>query len=306
MPQSYKILLYYKYVSIADPAQVCLDQKLLCQSLNLKGRILVAEEGLNGTVAGLPQDVDAYIAATTTDKRFSDIEWKVSWANEQVFPKLRVVVRDEIVTLGIKKAGRDVSLENKAAYIEPEELQALYDSKEDFIILDARNSYEAEIGKFKNSIVPPIDNFRDFPAFAKKIARYKNKDVVTYCTGGVRCEKASAYLRENGFKKVRQLHGGIHDYAEKTGGKHFEGELFVFDKRLHVAINTVNPTVIAQCLYCQQPVSRYIDCAVKSCYSLFICCQKCEGEHQACCSAACEQKIQVPGNQKFPVNTQLT
>lgn len=298
MANTHKILLYYQYVTISDPAAVCAAQKELCQSLNLKGRILVADEGINGTIAGTPENIDEYIVLTSQDPRFAKIEWKVSWADEQVFPKLRVVVRDEIVTLGIKKSGSDVSLKNKANYIEPEELQALYDTNEDFIILDARNSYEAEIGKFKNSIVPPIDNFRDFPAFAKKIAKYKNKDVVTYCTGGVRCEKASAYLREQGFKKVRQLHGGVHVYAEKTGGKHFEGELFVFDKRLHVPINTVNPSVVARCLHCNQKISRYIDCAVKSCYSLFICCRSCEQSHQACCSKECQQKIVIPGNQK--------
>jgi UPF0176 protein len=211
------------------------------------------------------------------------MEWKISWADEQVFPKLKVTVRDEIVTLGIKKTGKDVPIEQKAQYIEPEELRELYEKEEDFVILDARNVYEVEVGKFKDAILPPIDNFRDFPAFVKSIEQYKDKNVVTYCTGGVRCEKASAYLREQGFKNVRQLHGGIHEYGEKAGGKYFEGEMFVFDKRLHVPVNRVNPTVIAECVYCSKKVTRSVDCADHHCGELFTCCSDCQDSHQGLC-----------------------
>lgn len=284
-----KILLYYKYVAIDDPAVVRDAQKVLCQSLDIKGRILVSQEGINGTVAGELAAIEQYIAETTKDERFADMEWKVSFSDEQVFKKLKVVVRDEIVTLGVKKTGKDVSLEDKAAYIEPAELLELYEKEEDFVIVDARNEYEALIGKFKNSITPNIENFRDFPQFvAKQLSEFKDKTVVTYCTGGVRCEKASAYLRENGFKNVRQLHGGIHEYGVKVGGKHFEGEMFVFDKRLHVPVNEVNPQIISHCVYCEKEVARYIDCSVLSCDSLFICCENCQSEHHGACSMECE------------------
>lgn len=289
--QQNKILLYYKYVDISDPEALKTQQKNLCQKLNLKGRILVSHEGINGTLAGLVADVDKYITETTKIPEFADIEWKVSFADEQVFPKLRVVVRDEIVTLGLKKRGSDVAISNKAHYIEPEELLSLYESNDEFLIIDARNAYEAEIGKFKNAVIPPIDNFREFPEYVKTIEKYKDKEVVTYCTGGVRCEKASAYLREQGFKKVRQLHGGVHVYAEKVGGKFFEGELFVFDKRLHTSVNKVDPSVISKCMYCEVPITRYIDCVGPACDGLFICCQKCQDEHLSACSAKCEDKI---------------
>jgi UPF0176 protein len=159
------------------------------------------------------------------------------------------------------------------------------------VIIDARNIYEAEVGKFKNAVIPPIENFRDFPEFVKSLQKFKEKDVVTYCTGGVRCEKASAYLREQGFKNVRQLHGGIHEYGEQAGGKYFEGEMFVFDKRLHVPVNTENPTIISKCMYCAQPITRYVDCAEKSCPKLFICCAECQSLHSGACSAECEMKI---------------
>lgn len=291
MPKSYKILLYYKYVTIDNPEKLKKQQKELCQKLNLKGRILISTEGINGTVAGLESDVNAYIKETENIKIFNDMEWKISWADEQVFPKLRVVVRDEIVTLGIKKIGTDVSIENKADYINPSELKELYDKNEDFIIIDARNGYEAEIGKFKNAVTPEIENFRDFPKFVEELSAFKEKNVITYCTGGVRCEKASAYLREHGFKNVRQLHGGIHEYGEQAGGKYFEGEMFVFDKRLHVPVNKENPSVISKCVYCEKPVTRYIDCVAFGCDGLFICCTDCQVKHKSACSKKCEEKI---------------
>ncbi len=287
MAQPFKILLYYKYTSIQNPLGMMATQRELCQRLNIKGRILLSTEGINGTVAGLENDISEYVRETEKQPDLGKIEWKISWADEQVFPKLKVKVRDEIVTLGVKKSGADVSIENKADYIEPQELRELYEKNEDFVIIDARNMYEAEIGKFKNSVIPPIDNFRDFPAFAKSLEEYKDKEVVTYCTGGVRCEKASAYLRENGFKKVRQLHGGIHEYGEQAEGKYFEGEMFVFDKRLHVPINKVNPETISHCQFCQTKITRFVDCVAKTCDSLFICCEDCEKKHQSTCSDKC-------------------
>lgn len=290
--QTHTILLYYKYVPLEQPEQIKDWQKKMCTELNIKGRILISSEGFNGTVAGLPESIEKYKQATQEHPAFSDIEWKESQADEQVFPRLRVVVREEIVTLGLKKQACDVSLSNKAHYIEPEELLSLYEQEEDFLILDARNAYEAEIGTFKNAIVPPIDAFREFPEFTKTITDYKDKPVVTFCTGGVRCEKASAYLREQGFKNVRQLHGGVHVYAEKTGGKYFEGELFVFDKRLHMSVNKVNPNIISECVFCQEKIARYIDCAEKSCGELFICCENCEKQNKGRCSAHCSTKKQ--------------
>lgn len=293
-PQT-KILLYYKYVPLADPEAIRTQQKLLCQELGIKGRILVSSEGLNGTIAGDIATVDSYIKSTTAIPEFSDMEWKISWADNQVFPKLRVVVRDEIVTLGIKKTGMDVSLTNKADYIQPDELKNLYDSGDEFVIIDARNNYEAKIGKFKNAVVPQIENFRDFPKFvATELADAKNKKIITYCTGGVRCEKASAYLREQGFNDVRQLHGGIHDYGEKAGGQYFEGEMFVFDTRLHVPVNHVDPVTIAHCQYCQIPLTRYIDCVGPACDGLFICCENCQAEHLSACSEKCEAVLRSP------------
>lgn len=301
MTQRFKILLYYKYAKITSPGQVMLKQRELCQKLSLKGRIIISKEGINGTIAGKPKDVNTYILATENIRTLSGMDWKVSWTDEEVFPKLKVIVRDEIVTLGLNKIGSYPPISKKAAYIEPEELYELYEKNADFIIVDTRNLYEANIGKFKNALISPITNFRDFPNFAKKLERYKEREVVTYCTGGIRCEKASAYLKTKGFKRVRQLHGGIHEYAQKTGGKYFEGEMFVFDKRLHVPVNKVDPTIISVCIYCQKPVTRLIDCAVSSCNSLFTCCNTCEPKYSGTCSYNC---LEILENQKAEANAE--
>lgn len=297
MTKKYKVLLYYKYAKLKNPEKIMQKQRELCEKLNLKGRIIISIEGINGTVAGSPKNVDSYMLETENIKGLSPIEWKISDAQEQVFPKLKISLREEIVTLGLKKVGKDLPISKKADYIEPQELYSLYENNEDFVIIDTRNSYEAKIGKFKNALISPIENFREFPKFAKKLNKYKEKEVVTYCTGGIRCEKASAYLRQNGFKKVRQLHGGIHQYAQNTGGKYFEGEMFVFDKRLHLPVNTIDPTILTNCIYCQIPITRYIDCANLNCHSLFICCESCQQKHHSTCSANCLAKLQ---NQNSP------
>ena len=293
MAGKFKVLLYYKYVKLEQLEKIQLEQKALCLRLNLKGRVLLSDEGINGTIAGFPSDVDTYIKETGSMSFFSGMEWKISFSEEQVFPKMKVVVRDEIVTLGLKKNGDDVLISKKADYIEPEELNEYFEKGRDFIIVDARNSYESSVGKFKGAKVGNIDNFRDFPKFVEELKEHKDKEIVTYCTGGVRCEKASAYLKEQGFKNVRQLHGGIHEYGEKVGGKYFEGQMFVFDKRLTIPVNKINPSLISECIYCKVKISRYVDCAILSCHSLFICCEDCQAKNKGTCSFDCLTKLEA-------------
>jgi UPF0176 protein len=283
-----KVLLYYKYTDIKQPEKLRLEQYNLCSKLNIKGRILISNEGINGTCAGEVEEIEQYILET--EKELGRIEWKISYSENQVFPKIRVVVRDEIVTLGLKRREEDVDINAKANYIEPEELKELLEKDEELYIIDARNDYETEIGKFKKTIDLPIKNFRDFPEAVKKIDNLKDKKVVTICTGGVRCEKASAYLRENGFTNVRQLHGGIVTYAEKTGGKDFLGTCYVFDQRIHVEVNKVNPEIISQCIHCKTSVARYINCCNAKCNKQIICCEACEVKFEQACSEECQSK----------------
>jgi len=274
-----KVLLYYKYIVIKDPKQLMNEQRAFCEVRNIKGRILVSEEGINGTVVGEAEVMDEYIKFTEANPEIGPVEWKISDTEHEIFPKLRVVVRDEIVTLG-----------HKADYIEPQELLDLYEKGEEFYIVDARNEYEARIGKFKDAIYFDIDNFRDFPEAVKEIESLKDKPVVTYCTGGVRCEKASAFLKGKGFKNVRQLHGGIQRYGDVVGGKNFEGTMYVFDRRVHVPVNTVNPTVISECYHCGTKVARFVNCCNAKCNKQIICCEACDDRMNGGCSVECSQK----------------
>lgn len=286
-----KVILYYHYTPIKDPQHLRGTQLKLAKKLGLKGRILISDQGINGTASGTDQAVEQYMAETNAYPGLEDLEWKISDGPAEAFPRLRVVVRDEIVTFGLKANDLDVDLKNKAPYIEPEELAKLYESGEDFLIVDARNTYESKIGKFENAVAPEIDTFREFPKFVQeKLANYKDKTVVTYCTGGIRCEKASAYLREQGFTNVRQLHGGVHRYSEHTGGRHFQGKLYVFDSRVQMDVNQVDPSIISNCWHCGQPAAEYTDCVNDDCNQHFICCSECRKAWSSACSESCQQQ----------------
>lgn len=278
------VLLYYKYTNVENPQDLRDRQLELCLKLGLKGRILIAQEGINGTIGGTEESCMEYIRVTSEIPGFDGIDWKISHNTDDSFPKLRVVVREEIVTF---KA--PVNLKNKAPYIHPEELKEVLDNKDDVVILDARNNYESRIGKFKNAIAPDITNFREFPEFVKTIEHLKDKPIITYCTGGIRCEKASAYLVEQGFKDVRQLHGGIAQYGEKAGGKDFDGSMYVFDKRIHVPVNSENPEIITDCVHCGVKSNIYINCCNAKCNKQIIVCEDCNIKFGGGCSVECQK-----------------
>lgn len=281
----YRVLLYYKYVQIDDPELVKNSQIELCKKLNLLGRILIATEGINGTVCGTEAEIEEYKKAMGEDERFADIIYKESSAEEQVFPKLRVAVRTEIVTLS---AGDEVKAEEAAQYITPDELNALMHSGEEFYLLDARNNYEWAVGKFKDAITPDIENFRDFPKAIKEYEPLKKKKIVTYCTGGVRCEKASALMKKEGFENVYQLHGGIVTYGNQFPDDGYEGKCYVFDKRITVDVNTPDKEVIiSKCHHCGTRTARIINCSNVLCNKQIICCESCDAQFQGGCSDEC-------------------
>lgn len=277
-------ILFYKYVEISDPEALKHAQRALMERLAIKGTVLLAREGINGCLTGTGESIDAYKEALTSDERFSDIEFKEGVTSEHGFKKIKVKVKPEIVT-----SKTTVTLANKAPYIEPEELKALLDAGEDVVLLDARNNYEAALGRFKGAITPDITVFRDFTKVADELAALKDKPIVTYCTGGIRCEKASAVLKERGFTNVRQLHGGIIRYGEEANGAHWEGTCFVFDTRRAVPVGDAKP--IAQCVSCQQVTDGYHNCAVKTCDAWYIACPECKATLSNCCSAVCRDKL---------------
>lgn len=283
-----RVLLYYKYVRVEDPEALRNAQFALCERLGLKGRILLAEEGLNGTVCGSVEACEAYKKETLADARFADMEFKESDAEEQVFPKLRVVVRDEIVTLGV---GNEVSADEHAEYISPEELNALMHSGEEYYLVDARNNYESMVGKFHNAITPDIHNFRDFPAALEQMGELKSKKIVTYCTGGVRCGESFGFDEEDGFADVKQLHGGIVTYGNAFPDDGWEGKCYVFDKRIALDVNSPEKEVIVSvCLHCQEKSARVINCSNVLCNIQMVCCESCDAKFHGGCSEECGKK----------------
>lgn len=284
------ILLYYKYVPIELPEKFAYEHLKLCKSLGLKGRILVADEGINGTVGGPQAITDEYMRIMREDKRFADMEFKISSGPANSFKKMFVRYRPELVTLGI---GEKIDPpKDGGTYLEPEELKQMYDRNEDFVIVDMRNAYEAKIGQFKNAVTLNMQVFKELPEIIEKeLKRYQDKKVVTYCTGGIRCEKASSLLKKKGFKNVYQLHGGAAKYGQKFPDDYWEGKLFVFDERMAMPINSPgHEKIIAACLHCGKPWDDYINCTNAQCNRLIILCSDCRIKWNDGCSKKCSKK----------------
>ena len=280
----YRILLYYCYSKIEDIEQFREEHHRHCLSLNLRGRIVVAQEGLNGTVSGLREDCEKYMVSVHADPRFAKTDFKIDHVSKMAFQKMNVRIKSEIVhsSLAYLKP-----YERTGIHLEPEEFKQLKD-QEDVVILDVRSNYEHSLGKFKNAVTLDIDNFREFPDKVKELEKYKNKKILTYCTGGIKCEKASAFLLENGFENVYQLHGGIIKYGTEAGGEDFEGKCYVFDNRIAIDVNTVNPQVISKCHVCGTISDRMINCANASCNIHVPVCEDCGWKLEGACSEVCK------------------
>ncbi|MEZ0542494.1 oxygen-dependent tRNA uridine(34) hydroxylase TrhO [Fibrella arboris] len=279
----YRVLLYYYYTPIADPEQFREEQHQLCLTLNLLGRIIVAPEGLNGTVSGLAADCDAYMAAVRADARFAGIEFKIDAHDGHAFQKLHVRVKPEIVHSELPVN----PLERTGTYLEPAEFKAMKDDP-DVVLVDMRSNYEHSVGKFSGAVTFDMENLRELPDHVGEIAHLKDKKIITYCTGGIKCEKASAYLLSQGFDNVYQLHGGIIKYGLENTGEGFEGQCYVFDNRLAVEVNHVNPTVISTCYRCGTVSSRMVNCASPACNNHVPLCEACGDAHAGTCSDDCK------------------
>lgn len=302
--------------------------KLTCSNLGLKGRVLLAEEGINGTLEGTVENAEEYVrlmhlqdGSEGTFGNFSDMVFKRSAGTGNSFPKLKVKVREEVVALKMKNAPlkKDGTGEvitdidpNRVTgvHLKPEELKAWYENGEDFLIVDMRNDYEFKVGHFEGSINPKMNNFRELPAVLPALEEVKKaskegKKVLTVCTGGIRCEKASGFLIENGFDNVYQLDGGMHTYMEKYPGEDFKGALFVFDNRDTMAF-TDKREIIGKCDLCGSTTERFENCANDECHSKMLVCDQCVGSagnaHDAVplvfCSDACKTKGRI-GKKKY-------
>jgi UPF0176 protein len=274
MNSNFQVLLYYKYTQIDNPVGLMRVQRRLCEELNLKGRIIIATEGINGTLEGTTKNTQRYIEEMHADQKFSDMNFKVSDGTGDAFPKLSIKVRDEIVTSNVSGLN---PTKTTGKYISAETLHDWFTSKKEFYIVDMRNDYEYQSGFFEGTIFSDFKNFKDLSSITKKLEHLKGKTIVTVCTGGVRCEKASGFLVSEGFSDVYQLENGIQTYMETYPNEHFKGKLYVFDNRLTVGFNTDDPKheIVGKCMLCDTPSDTYENCMNHACHLHFICCDNC-------------------------------
>jgi UPF0176 protein len=272
-----KILLYYVFTPLADPEAIRLWQRDLCESLGLVGRIVISKDGLNGTVGGDLPDVKRYLRKTREYPPFNDLDAKWSEGRGDDFPRLSVKVRDEIVSFGAPGELRvdEHGVTGGGVRLDPDQLHELAATK-DLTFFDGRNEFEARIGRFKGAVVPDVRNTREFVAELES-GRYdhlKDQPVVTYCTGGVRCEVLTSLMIDRGFREVYQLDGGIVRYGERYGDDGlWEGSLYVFDRRGAVAFSD-HAAVLGSCLVCGSPCSHLQNCADPQCREQLVVCDE--------------------------------
>jgi len=278
--KEFVVILFYKFIDIADPKAVADEQREFCKNIGLLGRVLIAEEGINATLEGTREQVEAYKEYLKKDKYFFDILVKESAGTGHSFHGLKVKVRPEIVTLG---AGRFDVPNETAKELSPSELQSWYENNEDFVVLDLRNDFEIESGKFDKTIDPHLEHFRDLPQKLSELGDLKDKKILTVCTGGIRCEKATCLMRREGFSDVYQLKDGIHTYMKEYPGQNFKGSLFVFDDRMTTDVVPIpHKEIIGRCTYCGVSTEKYCsDDSVRPSKKI-LCCDACfekESQH---------------------------
>jgi UPF0176 protein len=322
----YTIILFYKYTPIKDPVAFMNWNKEIGAKLGLKGRIHIASEGINATVEGLNPQVEIYMEEIRKQQHadLADLKIKTSPGYGEAFPNLKVKVKEEIVALKLKGAvdengnpEEDVDPRTTTGvHLAPEELKKWFENDEDFVVIDMRNDYEFRVGHFKDSINPGMNNFRDLPKVLPKILEnnpeIKKKKVVTVCTGGVRCEKASGYLLKKGFEDVYQLDGGMHMFMEKFPGdkdkgevSDFKGALYTFDNRVIMDFNggepkpeaATNPKkreIVGKCQVCLGPTERFDHCSNDICHLHLLVCDDCAKNHiYVWCSKDCQENGRI-------------
>ncbi|GKU84557.1 rhodanese-related sulfurtransferase [Niallia sp. NCCP-28] len=285
--QAYRVLLYYKYVIIENPEEFTMEHLAFCKELGLLGRILVSKEGINGTVSGTLEQTEKYMEALREDPRFYDMIFKIDEAEGHAFKKMHVKHKKELVNLSLEKDIDPLQLTGK--HLKPieffEQLQ-----NPDTVVIDARNDYEFDLGHFRGAIKPEIETFRELPQWIQENREMlEGKKILTYCTGGVRCEKFSGWLIREGFEDVSQLDGGIVTYGKdpEVQGKLWDGQCYVFDERISVPVNKVEHVVVGKDIFTGEPCERYVNCANPECNRKMLCSPENEEKYMKSCSHEC-------------------
>lgn len=281
-----KVILYYGFTPLTDPEAIRLWQQSLAEMLGLKGRILISEHGINGTLGGNMSDLKKYVSATKKYPGFGRIDFKWSKGTGSDFPRLKVTVKPELVEFGlpvdivVNKNG----VANGGKHLKPHEVNKLVAERGDEVrFFDSRNGYEAKIGQFKNAIVPEVSHTRDFVSEIQsgKYDDLKDKPIIMYCTGGVRCEILSTVMVKRGFTEIYQVEGGIVRYAQKYGdNEHWQGSLYTFDARMTLDFSDHSP-VLGECEKCGGPTKQFYNCARILCHTLILLCATCERDPAA-------------------------
>src|ERR1035437_4650872 len=281
-----KVILFYCFTPLEDPEAIRVLFRSLCESLALAGRILISRHGINATLGGPMAALKKYVKATKTYPGFHDLDVKWSQGTGRDFPRLRVRVRDEVVSFGaLEELKVDVEgVIGAGVHLSPREVHELVQSRgDDVVFFDGRNAFEAAIGRFRGAIVPEAQTTRDFVRILESgvYDHLKSRPIVTYCTGGVRCEVLSAVMTSRGFGEVYQIDGGVVRYGEEYGNRGvWKGSLFVFDERLTQEFGA-DVTTLGRCERCDAPTSHYYNCANLSCRALILLCDECAAHHSS-------------------------
>lgn len=283
----YRVLLYYMYVEIENPEEFTAEHLQNCKELGLKGRILVASEGINGTVSGTVEQTEQYMNDMKTDPRFADIVFKIDESDTHAFKKMHVRHRKELVTLRLEDDINPNEVTGK--HLSPKEFfEAMKDPET--VVIDARNDYEFDLGHFRGAVRPDIQTFKELPQWIRDNKKeFEGKKVLTYCTGGIRCEKFSGWLVKEGFEDVGQLHGGIVTYGKdpEVQGQLWDGQCYVFDERISVPVNQVEHVIVGKDHFTGEPSERYVNCANPECNKKILCSEENEHKYLRGCTHEC-------------------
>jgi len=252
MPDQIVNIAGYRFVDIEDRDDLRQPFRDITAKLDLKGTILLSDNGINFFLAGTQKAIDGYILYLNGDERFKDIPLHVSYTDYQPFRRMLVRLKNEIISLGIDEIR---PVEHTGQFIEPVEFKEWLDEGREIMVLDTRNDYELRLGTFENAIDLEIKSFRQFPKAIEKLEQDKDTPVVMFCTGGIRCEKASVVMENQGWKNVYQIKGGVLGYFKETGGAHWNGDCFVFDQRVSID-KELNETEHEMCFACREPLTH--------------------------------------------------
>lgn len=292
-------LSFYKYYHILNTTLFRDHFYILLDKLGVLGRIYIAREGVNGQISVPTENLELLREAFDTIDFFKGIRFNFAVEDDgKSFFKLAIKIRDKIVADGLHDETFDVT--DRGTHVNAQEFNRIADNP-DTIIIDMRNHYESEVGYFQNAITPDVETFREsLPIIEDMLADKKEKNLLMYCTGGIRCEKASAYFKHKGFKNVFQLDGGIIEYAHQVMDQNLEnkfvGKNFVFDERLG---ERINPVIVSKCHQCGKPCDTHVNCANDACHLLFIQCPECSAKYEACCSEKCKEFNHLPEEERI-------